>query len=76
MGEMLFDAKKPPTVEISGSISYVSQKPWIINATIKDNIVFDHIFDEDTYLEAIKVSCLQADLETFIKRDLTEIGNF
>lgn len=74
MGEMLYNTARPPSVEINGTISYVPQKAWIINATIKDNIIFDNTFNEDKYLEAIKASCLQADLKTFIKRDQTEIG--
>jgi len=40
IGEMKHTSEKKPSVEISGDISFVSQKPWIMNATVKENILF------------------------------------
>ena len=36
-------------IYVNGSISYVSQIPWIRNATIKDNILFYQPYDEERY---------------------------
>jgi len=74
LGEMVYDPKNPPLIELNGSIAYMAQKPWITNATIKENIVFDNVYDETRYKEALRTSCLKADLKTLIKQDQTEIG--
>ena len=59
---------------VNGSISYVSQIPWIRNATIRDNILFYQPYDEERYNEVINLSELRQDLEIFEAGDLTEIG--
>jgi ABC-type transport system involved in cytochrome bd biosynthesis fused ATPase/permease subunit len=41
---------------VNGSISYVSQIPWIRNATIKDNILFYQPYDEERYNKVIDLS--------------------
>ena len=61
-------------IYVNGSISYVSQIPWIRNATIKDNILFYHPYDEERYNKVIDLSQLRQDLEIFEAGDLTEIG--
>ena len=40
LGEMKFKENQRPRVSISGSLSLVTQKPWIVNDTVKNNIVF------------------------------------
>ncbi|KAF9124551.1 hypothetical protein BGW39_008121 [Mortierella sp. 14UC] len=60
---------------IRGSaISYASQTPWIQNATIRDNILFDQPFDEKLYWRVVRACCLVQDLDSFLAGDLTEIG--
>ena len=59
---------------INGSISYVSQIPWIRNATVKDNILFFNKYDEEKYNKSIELSELRADLDILEGGDLTEIG--
>ena len=39
---------------INGSISYVSQIPWIRNATVKDKILFFNKNDEEQYNKSIE----------------------
>ena len=41
---------------------------------MRDNILFGKEFDEKSYYEALKVCCLESDLEDFPKYDLQEIG--
>ncbi|KAK7195831.1 pentamidine resistance protein 1 [Novymonas esmeraldas] len=56
------------------SIAYVSQQPWIMNATLRDNILF---FDEEraTDLQEVLQCCqLQDDLRTLAAGLETEIG--
>ncbi|CAI2362993.1 unnamed protein product [Moneuplotes crassus] len=69
-------------LEISGSISYVQQNPWIQNKTIKDNIcgLTDEIYEEEfkrnsqEYDEVVKICQLLPDLDILPSRDHTEIG--
>jgi len=73
-GEMKPDAIAKPKIEINGNVAYLSQKPWVINDTVKNNILFERPYDADAYKEAIRGSCLEQDLKSLIKRDETEIG--
>ena len=42
MGEMnpMYDNPKP-TLKIRGDMFFVSQKPWLLSMSIKDNIILD-----------------------------------
>ena len=59
---------------VNGTISYVSQIPWIRNATVKDNILFFNKYDEEKYNKSIELSELKQDLDILEGGDLTEIG--
>ena len=59
---------------INGTISYASQTPFIINATVKDNILFYNKYDEDRYKQVIKYCQLEKDIDSLSAGDLTEIG--
>ncbi|KAG8788253.1 hypothetical protein FRC12_014784 [Ceratobasidium sp. 428] len=37
------------TVKVHGRIAYAPQNPWMMNATIRDNILFSHRYDEEFY---------------------------
>lgn len=41
-------------IEISGTISYSEQQPWIQNMTIRENILFGKDFDQLKYEEVLK----------------------
>jgi len=55
-------------------VAYVSQTPWLQNATIKDNILFGSEYDEKRYKAVLEACALAADIETFAIGDLTEVG--
>jgi len=59
---------------IPSAISFVSQKPWIENATIKDNILFGLPFDPVRYKKVIEACALTQDLCIFEDGDQTEVG--
>ena len=73
-GEMKFDLQNPPVVKIYGHMSLLPQKPWLINATLKQNILFDSPFDENKYRQVIKMACLDQDIAALDNGDDTEIG--
>ncbi|CAH0491864.1 unnamed protein product [Peronospora farinosa] len=61
-------------VSLRGSVAYVSQQPFIQNATVRENICFGLPFDEAKYGKALRASSMQKDLATLPGGDLTEIG--
>lgn len=71
LGEM---HKNEGSVNVKGSIAYYSQSPWIMGATVKENILFGHKFDEKFYDLVIKSCALEHDLDLLPQGDLTEVG--
>lgn len=55
-------------------VCYVPQTAWLMNATIKDNILFGEEYDEERYTRVLAACALQLDLENLQDGDLTEIG--
>lgn len=72
---MLGDLHKPNgSIIVKGSIAYVPQNAWIMNGTIKENIIFGCKFDVDFYQKTIKACALESDLEILPDGDLTQVG--
>jgi len=59
---------------ISGNPVLVSQVPCILNATVRENILFGLPFNSQRYYRAINCSELTHDLESMPKNEQTEIG--
>ncbi|TFY83303.1 hypothetical protein EWM64_g713 [Hericium alpestre] len=59
---------------VYGTIAYAPQNPWIMSATIKDNILFFHEYDETFYNLVLDACALRPDLELMPDGDLTEVG--
>ncbi|XP_045395740.1 ATP-binding cassette sub-family C member 5 isoform X1 [Lemur catta] len=62
------------SIAISGTFAYVAQQAWILNATLRDNILFGKEFDEERYNAVLNSCCLRPDLAILPNSDLTEIG--
>ncbi|EHB12549.1 Multidrug resistance-associated protein 5 [Heterocephalus glaber] len=65
------------SIAISGTFAYVAQQAWILNATLRDNILFGKEFDEERqgiYNLVLNSCCLRPDLAILPNSDLTEIG--
>lgn len=52
LGEM---TKVEGKVTVDGSVAYVAQTAWIINATLKDNILMGRPLDEERYQKVLEV---------------------
>jgi len=65
MNEMV---KKQGTMEISGTVSYVPQQSWIINATLRDNILFGSEYNEKRYKKVLEVCSLLRDFHMLLER--------
>eukprot|EP00210_Caulerpa_lentillifera_P001049 g1012.t1 len=61
-------------VQMTGSVSYCAQVPWIMAATVRDNIMFGNDFDENLYNRVISSCALDTDIQKFPFGDQTEIG--
>jgi ATP-binding cassette subfamily C (CFTR/MRP) protein 1 len=42
--------KECGSIEVNGSIAYVPQQAWILNATVKDNILMGAPYDAAKYV--------------------------
>ena len=62
------------TISVNGKIAYVPQSPWILNASVKDNILFGNNLDEKFYNKIVSCCSLRPDLEIMPSGDRTEIG--
>lgn len=59
---------------LNGQVAYAAQSPWILNATVRDNILFGLPFDESKFQRVIKACQLDHDLEVLTNGQWTEIG--
>ncbi|XP_075225132.1 ATP-binding cassette sub-family C member 5-like isoform X2 [Lycorma delicatula] len=57
-----------------GSCAFVSQQAWILNSTLKDNVLFGEPFDKKNYYRAISCCSLNNDINELPGGDDTEIG--
>ncbi|ORZ34302.1 hypothetical protein BCR44DRAFT_37178 [Catenaria anguillulae PL171] len=57
-----------------GRVAYVAQSPFIVNASVRDNICFGLPYDEARYLRVIDACALAHDFQILAKGDLTMIG--
>ncbi|CDK28703.1 unnamed protein product [Kuraishia capsulata CBS 1993] len=63
-----------PETGLTESVAYCSQSAWLLNATIRENIVFASPFSEERYQKVIDACGLKRDLEILSAGDQTEIG--
>ncbi|KAG8182128.1 hypothetical protein JTE90_002622 [Oedothorax gibbosus] len=71
LGEM---SKESGSIDMRGTIAYVPQQPWVLNRTLKRNILLERHMNEDKYNKIVEVCCLKPDLDILPAGDLTEIG--
>jgi len=61
-------------VEVHGTIAYVAQQPWILNATVKENIIFGYRYDSHFYEETVRACALLDDFTQLPDGDETVVG--
>jgi ABC-type multidrug transport system fused ATPase/permease subunit len=62
------------SVSAGGHIAWLPQTPWNLNASLKENILFHHPFDQDLYEKVLDACHLRPDLALLPAGDETEIG--
>ncbi|KAA0724210.1 ATP-binding cassette sub-family C member 8 [Triplophysa tibetana] len=71
---------KPPTLDEEGNerkrgaVAYASQKPWLLNTTIAENITFEMPLIKQRYRAVIEACSLQPDIDILPQGDQTVIG--
>ncbi|VEU22972.1 DEKNAAC104181 [Brettanomyces naardenensis] len=72
---ILGDLHKTKGIVITrGTVAYVPQIPWIMNGTIKENILFGCRYEHDFYQKTLKACALALDLAVLPDGDSTQVG--
>lgn len=66
--------KREGEVILRGSTAYVSQQYFIMNASIRDNILFGHRYDPEFYQQTIRACALLEDFDHLPDGDETFVG--
>ncbi|PVU90006.1 hypothetical protein BB559_004831 [Furculomyces boomerangus] len=61
-------------MSLNGTIGYTPQVPWLMNTSLRDNIIFGCPFEREFYEKVINACALTTDIESFPAGDMTEIG--
>ena len=61
-------------VIVHGAVAYTAQLPWVMNATVRENIVFGHRWDPSFYERTIHACALIEDMKSLPDGDQTEVG--
>ena len=69
-----FVPQKAGHLKLSGHVAYVAQSAWILNSTVRDNILFGVPYDAKKYQKCLEASQLATDLEILPGGDQTMIG--
>ncbi|KFB46271.1 hypothetical protein ZHAS_00014256 [Anopheles sinensis] len=61
-------------VVVDGTVSYCSQKPWLFEGTIRQNVLFIEPYEEKRYRQVLKVCALEQDVRMWPGGDETLVG--
>jgi ATP-binding cassette subfamily C (CFTR/MRP) protein 1 len=61
-------------VVVRGRVAYVAQQSWVMNASVRENIVFGHRWDPQFYELTVEACALVHDFKTLPDGDQTEVG--
>ncbi|KAJ5906589.1 ABC transporter 7 [Penicillium subrubescens] len=63
-----------PETGLIDSVAYCAQEAWLVNATVKENIIFASPYDEKRYRAVLKACALERDIEILDAGDQTLVG--
>ena len=65
------------SLSLDGKLALVSQSAYILNRSLRDNILFGEPFEQERYEQVLETCCLWPDIELLGEAgDLTEIGKW
>ncbi|KAK7757282.1 Transporter of the ATP-binding cassette (ABC) [Diatrype stigma] len=73
-GQSREDVRPDPETGLTETCAYVAQSAWLVNANIKENILFSSSYDEKRYKDVIVACALERDLEILDNGDETLVG--
>lgn len=73
-GSVRQELRPDPLTGLTESVAYCAQQAWLVNATVKENILFASPYDEGRYHEVISICALERDLEILDAGDQTLVG--
>ena len=73
-GECWEDLRPDPETGLTESVAYCAQQAWLVNGTIKENILFASPWDEHRYKLVLEACALERDLEILDQGDSTLVG--
>ncbi|XP_073777922.1 ATP-binding cassette sub-family C member 5 [Danio rerio] len=62
------------SVSVNGGFAYVAQQAWILNDSLRENILFGKKYNEEKYNAVLEACCLFPDIIELPYGDMTEIG--
>ncbi|KAJ7185322.1 multidrug resistance-associated ABC transporter [Mycena filopes] len=77
LGEMHWLPSSPDSwynLPRGSGVAYATQESWVLNETIRSNIVFNTPFEEERYQKVLYQCALEPDLALFHAGDETEVG--
>jgi ABC-type multidrug transport system fused ATPase/permease subunit len=72
LGEL--DLAPGGSVAMNGTVGFAAQTPFILNTTLRDNILFGSTFDKQRYERVLAACCLTTDIQQFRGGDMCQIG--
>jgi len=73
-GSKIYIPKTPEEEDMPGFASYCTQSPWVVNDTLRGNILFGRELDPERYQEVLECCALVDDIAVLPAGDMTEIG--
>ena len=74
LGETMVADYQNSSVHINGSVCFMRQNPWLINGTVKSNIILNKPFNQEKFDWAIKYSAMDHDLKTWDLKEDHPVG--
>ncbi|KZS96535.1 P-loop containing nucleoside triphosphate hydrolase protein [Sistotremastrum niveocremeum HHB9708] len=77
LGEMYFQPSLPTgtyNLPRDGGVAYAAQETWVLNETIRENILFGSAYDKERFDKVVYQCGLKRDLSLFDAGDMTEVG--
>ena len=73
-GSVRQDLRPDTETGLTESVAYCAQQAWLVNATVKDNILFASDYSRQRYRAVLSVCALERDLEILEAGDQTLVG--
>lgn len=74
VGEIPLIKKDDTSINVNGTIAYCAQNAWILNLTVRENILFGKRYDKDFYEKTVQACQLGHDFEVLPDGDSTLVG--